>query len=505
METSVQINFNNKIITLHNVTIVKNPKIISINARQYEDFIKATTNKFNSSSSKQLQKPTVLSLPQRSALLALPPAPPLPPLVPLPSLVPVSPVSPASPPRVRKAPSPIASPAAKKKCSNLDFHCIFCSDIHTNPESLVQHMHDKHPTSVKLPPKTEPDSKIKLEPVSPVINQRNDSHQTTNSVGEEEEQSEIEDEENEQEIKEEIKQEQEHEREPEHEPEQEPEQERGQEQDESMSEDENSENDLVMDFEESQTSSLYTRSSTPPSPEFEEHIPLSTIKEEPENWEANEMKEIHNKSIKKESDQSDDHEEDDDGLDFNDFEYSTMMEPICELNYDGEDSMNGYDDPSQNNEAMLLYRKAMELNYENNGIKKRGRRKTVAKPLKDNTGSLNGILAGLLESPSIKLPQGPGRGRRREMNEQEMDIVNSGVCFFQCTVCDKSYKFAGDLAKHVRSHTISSPYQCSICLRKFTHIGSLNTHLRIHSGERPYKCINCDKVRKRQFIIELTI
>lgn len=475
METSVQINFNNKIITLHNVTIVKNPKIISINARQYEDFIKATTNKFNSSSSIQLQKPSVLSLPQRSALLALPsPPPPLPPLVPLPSLVPISPASPSSPPRVRKAPSPIASPAAKKKCSNLDFHCIFCSEVHTNPESLVQHMHDKHPTSVKLPPKIEPDEEIKVERVvtpSPVINQLNDSHQTTNSVGEEEEQSEIEDEENEQE------------------------QEQDQKQDESMSEDENSENDLVMDFEESQ-SSQYTRSSTPPSPEFEEHIPLSTIKEEPENWEANELDEINSESTKKQSDQSDEPEEDEDDMDFNDFEYSTIMEPICELNYDGEDSMNGYDDPSQNNEAMMLYRKAMELNYENNGIKKRGRRKTVAKPLKDNTGSLNGILAGLLESPSIKLPQGPGRGRRREMNEQEMDIVNSGVCFFQCTVCDKSYKFAGDLAKHVRSHTISSPYQCSICLRKFTHIGSLNTHLRIHSGERPYKCINCDKVRK---------
>ena len=470
METSVQINFNNKIITLHNVTIVKNPKIISINARQYEDFIKATTNKFNSTSSIQLQKKTVLSLPQRSALLA----PPLPPLALLPPLVPVSP---ASPPRVRKALSPIASPAAKKKSSNLDFHCIFCSEVHLNPESLVQHMHDKHPTSVKLPPKVELDEELKLEPTTP-INKLNDSHQTTNSVGEEEEQSETEDEEIEQE--------------PEHD----------QNKDESMSEDENSENDLVMDFEESQSSSLYTRSSTPPSPEFEEHIPLSTIKEEPENWEANELDEMHIESAKKQSkaDQSDEHDDEDDGMDFNDFEYSSIMEPICELNYDGEDSMNGYDDPSQNNEAMVLYRKAMELNYENNGIKKRGRRKTVAKPLKDNTGSLNGILAGLLESPSIKLPQGPGRGRRREMNEQEMEIVNSGVCFFQCTVCDKSYKFAGDLAKHVRSHTISSPYQCSICLRKFTHIGSLNTHLRIHSGERPYKCINCDKVRKH-FII----
>lgn len=37
---SVQINFNNKIITLHNVTIVKNPKIITINAAQYPNLLK---------------------------------------------------------------------------------------------------------------------------------------------------------------------------------------------------------------------------------------------------------------------------------------------------------------------------------------------------------------------------------------------------------------------------------------------------------------------------------
>lgn len=39
---SVQINFNNKIITLHNVTIVKNPKIITINASQYPNLLKGS-------------------------------------------------------------------------------------------------------------------------------------------------------------------------------------------------------------------------------------------------------------------------------------------------------------------------------------------------------------------------------------------------------------------------------------------------------------------------------
>lgn len=134
---------------------------------------------------------------------------------------------------------------------------------------------------------------------------------------------------------------------------------------------------------------------------------------------------------------------------------------------------------------MKLYREAMEVNYQQNGIKKRGRRKSrVPKPSADSMG--NGILANLLDSSvNIKIPQGPGRGRRKEVNEKELEMDrNNGVCFFQCTQCDKSFKFAGDLAKHVRSHTISSPYRCSICGKVFTHIGSLNTHLRIHSGER---------------------
>lgn len=145
----------------------------------------------------------------------------------------------------------------------------------------------------------------------------------------------------------------------------------------------------------------------------------------------------------------------------------------------------------EENEAMRLYREAMEINYQQNGIKKRGRRKRglpkepkPPKGSKNDQMNMNGILANLLD-PAIKIPMGPGRGRRKETNEEELEQDRSnGVCFFQCTQCDKSFKFAGDLAKHVRSHTISSPYRCSICMKVFTHIGSLNTHLRIHSGER---------------------
>jgi len=157
-----------------------------------------------------------------------------------------------------------------------------------------------------------------------------------------------------------------------------------------------------------------------------------------------------------------------------------LLEPFVDLRCSDD-----YEEISQEeNEAMKLYREAMEINYEQNGIKKRGRRKSRAPKVANEPLSMNGILANLLDT-SIKIPQGPGRGRRKEVNEQELEMDRSnGICFFQCTQCDKSFKFAGDLAKHVRSHTISSPYRCSICGKVFTHIGSLNTHLRIHSGER---------------------
>ncbi|XP_037957555.1 zinc finger protein 2 [Teleopsis dalmanni] len=64
---------------------------------------------------------------------------------------------------------------------------------------------------------------------------------------------------------------------------------------------------------------------------------------------------------------------------------------------------------------------------------------------------------------------------------------------FQCSQCEQSFRNAGDLSKHVRSHITNKPYQCSICEKTFTHIGSLNTHIRIHTGDKPYQCQLCSK------------
>lgn len=37
-----------------------------------------------------------------------------------------------------------------------------------------------------------------------------------------------------------------------------------------------------------------------------------------------------------------------------------------------------------------------------------------------------------------------------------------GESFFQCTICNASFTQCGELARHVRSHTLNKPYQCSV-------------------------------------------
>lgn len=131
------------------------------------------------------------------------------------------------------------------------------------------------------------------------------------------------------------------------------------------------------------------------------------------------------------------------------YEYSSIMEPICELKQADDDT-------------------------EKNAITERSNDDDDDDEDDNSTGTgTTGIL--------LRLPQGPGRGRRRDIDNERLETTQqTGTCFFQCTQCEKSFTFSGDLAKHVRSHTLNKPYQCSICERTFTHIGSLNTHIRIH-------------------------
>lgn len=65
---------------------------------------------------------------------------------------------------------------------------------------------------------------------------------------------------------------------------------------------------------------------------------------------------------------------------------------------------------------------------------------------------------------NIKVEDDDGSGRR-----------------FRCHVCGKSYRHAGSLINHKRSHQ-TGIFQCSICRKSYPHLAALRSHLRIHKG-----------------------
>lgn len=52
---------------------------------------------------------------------------------------------------------------------------------------------------------------------------------------------------------------------------------------------------------------------------------------------------------------------------------------------------------------------------------------------------------------------------------------------FKCQICGKSYRHAGSLINHKRSHQ-TGIYQCSICRKSYPHLAALRSHLRIHKA-----------------------
>uniref|UniRef100_A0A8C2IBW9 Zinc finger protein 646-like n=1 Tax=Cyprinus carpio TaxID=7962 RepID=A0A8C2IBW9_CYPCA len=52
---------------------------------------------------------------------------------------------------------------------------------------------------------------------------------------------------------------------------------------------------------------------------------------------------------------------------------------------------------------------------------------------------------------------------------------------FRCNICGKSYRHAGSLINHKRSHQ-TGIFQCSICRKNYPHLAALRSHLRIHKG-----------------------
>ena len=67
----------------------------------------------------------------------------------------------------------------------------------------------------------------------------------------------------------------------------------------------------------------------------------------------------------------------------------------------------------------------------------------------------------------------------------------------ECDVCEKVFRQAGDLQRHVRIHTNEKPYECDVCEKRFRRSSCLKRHVRIHTNEKPYECHVCEKRYRR--------
>ncbi|XP_035389313.1 LOW QUALITY PROTEIN: zinc finger protein 646 [Electrophorus electricus] len=80
----------------------------------------------------------------------------------------------------------------------------------------------------------------------------------------------------------------------------------------------------------------------------------------------------------------------------------------------------------------------------------------------------------------------PSENLNPEPSEQATDDIKqdeagSSDRRFKCQICGKSYRHAGSLINHKRSHQ-TGIFQCSICRKNYPHLAALRSHLRIHKG-----------------------
>jgi len=67
---------------------------------------------------------------------------------------------------------------------------------------------------------------------------------------------------------------------------------------------------------------------------------------------------------------------------------------------------------------------------------------------------------------------------------------------FSCKVCGKAFTSSGHLKRHLHSHIGKQSFSCKVCGRAYTRSGYLNVHMRSHTGERPLSC----KVSSKDFV-----
>nr|XP_006630290.1 PREDICTED: zinc finger protein 646-like [Lepisosteus oculatus] len=82
-------------------------------------------------------------------------------------------------------------------------------------------------------------------------------------------------------------------------------------------------------------------------------------------------------------------------------------------------------------------------------------------------------------------PEGtPAAKGEPKVNQAAAEVTGSDERRFKCQLCGKSYRHAGSLINHKRSHQ-TGVFQCSICQKHYPHLAALKSHLRIHKSKPP--------------------
>lgn len=77
--------------------------------------------------------------------------------------------------------------------------------------------------------------------------------------------------------------------------------------------------------------------------------------------------------------------------------------------------------------------------------------------------------------------------------------IHAGVRPYVCSNCDKSFRSASGLNRHVRYvHDGVKSFACDVCGRHLASRASRDEHRRTHSSERPHVCETCGKSFKQK-------
>ena len=66
------------------------------------------------------------------------------------------------------------------------------------------------------------------------------------------------------------------------------------------------------------------------------------------------------------------------------------------------------------------------------------------------------------------------------LGENTDNVINSN----KCNQCEKAYSNAGNLRRHLKTHSGEKSSRCNQCNYASFYAGDLRKHLKIHSGEK---------------------